>query len=239
MKKYRRFILIVIALVLFLSVLNITVSIQQCVNYQCYTLRLPLYLKVLDFFHRHYNYKYLVQTIAHGERGEEAKAMRIFSWTYKNIKRPPPGFPIIDDHIWYTIVRGYAAADQFCDIFTTLCNYAGIDAFFSNVRSLDGSKIITFSFVKINGKWRVFDPYNGNYFKNNRAKIATIEELRSRGEWKLYSLNQTINHQEEARQYTAFVTNLPRIERLGLTRSNTQSPFNRLLFQIRSLLKKY
>lgn len=237
MKKIFPFLLLWCIVILIF--INVKVTTRQGINYQWQTIEVPLYLKILDFFDRHYNYKHLVKGILADTRREQGRAIKIFEWTYNNLKKTPEGFPIMDDHVWYIIVRGYGVDDQFSDVFTTLCNYAGLGAYYSWIYTSDRAKRIPLCFVKIEKKWCVFDPYNGNYFKNSTGDLADVEELRSRAGWKLYSLNETIDPQEEARQYTPFFTNLPIIEHLELNRANVQSPFNRLLFQIKSLSKKY
>ena len=111
--------------------LNFTVTTQKGVNFKVQTIKIPLYLKALDFFDRHYNYKLITKRIIRDAQNEQDKAMKILEWTYKNIKRQPKELPVIDDHVWHIIVRGYGLNDQFSDVFTTLCNYAGMDAFFT------------------------------------------------------------------------------------------------------------
>ena len=71
--------------------------------------------------------------------------MEIFIWTCENIRKQPDGLPVIDDHVWHIIIRGYGEPDQSSDVFTTLCNYAGIRAFYA-LASYAGSKNLTTSF---------------------------------------------------------------------------------------------
>lgn len=228
MRKYFWVILTVVFVALGVFTLNIEVGIQQCINYQCHVLKMPLYLKLLDFFDRHYNYKYLVKAITKGAETDEEKAMQLFTWTYKNIKKLPAGFPVMDDHIWYTIIRGYGVNDQFCDIFTTLCNYAGIEAFFTTVYSKDKKQSFPFSFVKINGKWTIVDSYHGIYFRDKNGAFAQIDDLRFNN-WSLRSLDQG---READLDYVTLFSNLPSVGDIGLNRSNIQSPLNRLFFEI-------
>lgn len=42
---------------------NTEVTYQQGINYKVCAVKIPLYLKVLDFFDRHYNYKNLTRKI--------------------------------------------------------------------------------------------------------------------------------------------------------------------------------
>ncbi len=180
--------ILIVALIGFLfSVSNVSVSTNQCINYKCHTVRLPLYLKALDFFDRHYNFKQLSGEIVKDTKNKEGRALKLLEWTSRNISRPPKELPIIDDHIWYTIVRGYAADDQFQDIFATLCNYAGLDAFFCWVVPADNSRRRPFSFVKFSRGWSVFDAYNGVYFINKNREIADSYDI-IKGNWQAVSI---------------------------------------------------
>ena len=150
LKKFIFKLLIGIALLTAMIVLlNIKVTTRQGVNYQVHTIRIPLYLKILDFMDRHYNYKQLVQRIIKNEHDKQERVMKIFSWTYHNIRKQPEELPVVDDHVWHIIVRGYGVSDQSCDVFATLCNYTGIDAFFHSFKEEGKDEKITLSFAKL------------------------------------------------------------------------------------------
>lgn len=209
--------------------LNLSVTTRQGIDYKLSSIKIPLYLKTLDFFDRYYNFKELVKRIVENTDSDEEKVMKIFIWTYNNIKKAPQGLPIIDDHIWYTIVRGYGVQDQFQDIFTTLCNIAGIDAFFSEIYTEDKSRAIIISFVKIHRKWYVLDAYRGVYFKDKQGRLADVG---SKNEWLIAALDV-----QPDIDYAPYLNNLPTIKDIGLSRSSTQSPLNRLLFEIKKILR--
>ena len=223
--------LVVLAIIAIGFILNVNVTTKQCINYQCYTRKLPLYLKILDFFDRYYNYKQLVKIIINDTVTEQDRVMKIFEWTYENIKKRPAGLPVIDDHVWHIIIRGYGTSDQASDVFTTLCNYAGIDAFFTWAMTPDRSKKIPFSFVKIKDKWYIFDPYNGIYFKDNKGNLLDVELIKS-NRYSVQGRRDGIKI-----NYSSYISNLPSIKNLGLQRSNIQSPLNRFLFEIKKWIK--
>jgi len=232
MKKITNILLFAVLAAIFIGVLlNINVTTKQCINYQCCTHKLPLYLKVLDFFDRYYNYKQLVKIITKDVVTEQERVMKIFAWTYENIKKVPAGFSVIDDHVWYIIIRGYGVSDQASDVFTTLCNYAGVDAFFTWVMTPDRSKKVPLSFVKIKDKWYIFDPYNGVYFKNNKGSLADVEVIKS-GRYSVQGRTGTIEM-----DYSDYISTLPAIKNSGLQRANIQSPLNRFLFEIKKWRK--
>ncbi len=234
-KWLKRIILIISISIGIFYILNINVTTQQGINYEVQTIEIPLYLKVLDFFDRHYNYKWMAERIIGDSRTEREKVFKIFEWTYKTIKKNPEGYPIIDDHVWHIIVRGYGVGDQFSDVFTALCNYAGIDAFFDSPYSADRSSRIPLSFVKISEVWTIFDPYRGVYFKSKEGSLASIEEI-IKGNWLAESIDKDKNKEIDI-NYAIYFKNLSPIKEIELQRSNVQSPINRLKYEIKKWLE--
>jgi len=231
MKK--RYLIPTIVFLLFLcsiALLNKKVTMLQGVDGKVLKITLPLYLKVLNFYDRHLNYKWLARQITgHLDTGED-KILRLFHWTHETIKPQPESLPVMDSHVWDVYVRGYGGSANFHDLFSTLCNYIGVDAFFTRFYARDTSSI-NLSIVRIKRGWVVFDPYNGIYFRNNTGDLATIEEINEQN-WHIVKLSQTDISKANYEQY--IVENLPRIKRLGssLIRANIQSPINRLRFQL-------
>lgn len=228
MKKYRYGLLgCIAALAVTALLLNLEVTTLQGVNYKVHAVKLPLYLKLLDFFDRHYNYGALAKKIVSGAKSDEDKAMKIFEWTRANLRDNPKELPIIDDHVWHIIIRGYAVDDQFQDVFTTLCNYANVNSFFYDVYSETGEGRKPLSFVNLRGTWAVFDVYNGVYFVNKKGQIAGISDL-SGGDWKAVSgIKRDIPG-----NYEKFFKNLDSInfQKWRLSRGAIQSPLRRFMY---------
>lgn len=214
------------------AILNIDVVTKQCINFQCATIKIPLYLKLLGFLDRHYNYKRLVAGILKGAATQEEKAVNLFAWTSNNIKKAPEGFPIVDDHVWYIIVRGYGASDQSSDVFVTLCNYAGLKAFYRIVYTKDRKSAIVLSFVELGGKWAVFEPYNGVYFENNSGLPASVGDIKSNN-WKARNISGTGGDID----YGKYFENLPDNIHKGFSRAEMQSPLKRIFFEFKKWLK--
>ncbi len=232
MKK--RYLIPTIAFLLFLcsiALLNKKVTTKHGVDYKVSKITMPLYLKVLNFYYRHYNYKWLAKRITDHLDTKEDKILRLFHWTHETIKPRPKSLPVMDSHPWDVYVRGYGVSDNFYDLFTTLCNYIGADAFFTALYSKDTGKHIQLSFVRIKRGWVALDPLNGFYFRNHTGGLATIEEIIEQ-DWHIVKLSQTDITKVNYEQY--IVENLPKIERIGsgLNRANTQSPINRLKLQL-------
>ena len=231
MKK--RYLVLIFIFLLFLcsiALLNKKVTMLQGVDYKVSRITLPLYLKVLNFYCRHYNYKWLAKRITGHLDTKEDKILRLFHWTHETIKRQPESLPVMDSHVWDVYVRGYGVSDNFHDLFTTLCNYIGADAFFTALYIKDSGRGLQLSLVRIKRGWVMFDPYDGIYFRNNRGGLATIEEINE--DWHIVNLANRARTKATYEQY--IVENLPKIEEMGssLLRANTQSPINRLRFQL-------
>lgn len=230
MKKFIIKLSIVVATIIaIILVLNIKVSTLQGINYKVHTIRIPLYLKILDFMDRHYNYKQIVKKIIENEQDKQKRVMKLFSWTYHNIKKQPENLPIIDDHVWHIIVRGYGVRDQSSDVFATLCNYAGADAFFDSFCAEEKEEKIILSLVRLDDRWYVFDPYNGFYFLNKEGALADIDAIK-KGHYRLGRLGPP---KEAVLDYISYIKNMPDIKEIGLRRETVQSPFKRFLYMFK------
>lgn len=232
-RRLLRLLSCIAAVIVIIAILNIRVSTKQGVNYKVSTLEIPLYLKMLDFFDRHYNYKILVKEITRGATTDEQKVLNIFEWTYNHIKHQPKGFPVMDDHVWHSIIRGYGTGEQSSDVFTTLCNYSGFDATYYWVGGNSQTEEIAFSFVKVGGRWAVFDQYRGVYFENNENRLADIAQI-TKGDWLTESIDSSAKPEID---YAQYLKDIKPIKIPGFTRSNTQSPFNRLKYEIKKRMR--
>lgn len=231
--KYFRIILFSASVVLFaLFIVNLQVSYNQGINYEYKMIKIPLYLKIIDFYSRHYHYKDTVKEITVGSKSDEEKIFKLFKWTHENIRRIPQGFPIVDDHVWHIMIRGYGVDDQFHDVFTTLCNYAQVKAFFTWIKSNAQKRKIPLSFVQMKGRWCVFDPFYGVYFRDKNGNLVDIETIKS-GNYLLAGRKDAVEM-----DYSSYIDNLPSVKDRGLTRANTQSPLNRLFLEFKKMKDK-
>ena len=174
MKLLRKAILFLAAIVTITVVLNIPVTTKQGVNFVVSTKTIPLYAKLCGFLYRDYCYKDLSARIIKGVEGDVNKVTAIYGWTIDNIRKPPIGFPIVDDHIWDIIVRGYGTSDQAADVFTTLASYSGYEALWKKLATDKIPEKLIVSFVKINGAWHIFDVYNKiPFIEDENRKLST------------------------------------------------------------------
>lgn len=234
MSKKLRFVLFFsLALLLLGLLLNIETTSMQGVNFVLHARKIPLYLKLSNFFDRHLNYRELISEMISSSDSEEVRVLKIFTWTNKNIALQPKDLPVIDDHVWHIIVRGYGISDQFSDVFTTLCNYAAIEAFFKIIESKNSSA--PFSFVKIKNRWVIFDPYNGIYFRNKIGELADLKDIRS-GNWQVVSAEEASFKKQF--DYRGLFSSFPEdIIDTTSQRARIQSPLNRLMFEMKKWLR--
>jgi len=163
--------------------LNAQVNTKQGVDGTVTVKKIPLYVKICGFLYRDYQYGRLAGEITRGVPGDSEKVTALYLWTRENIRRPPEGFTVVDDHIWNIVIRGYGCADQASDVFTTLASYAGYEAFWEKcfIKGVKGSVILSFVFV--NGNWSVFDVDNGRAFPGGKALDAAAPSGRSYSEY--------------------------------------------------------
>lgn len=174
-KAYLIALLIAITVISVIFVLNMNVATKQGVNYQVHEIKLPLYLKMLDFVDRHYNYKNIVTNILGGTKDDNDKTIKIFNWVRSNVRKNPQELPVIDDHPLNILIRGYGVRDQFEDIFTLLCTYAGSEAFFKRFKNNSG-EVYFMSFVKIKRKWCPLSAF-ANAYSTKSGVIASVNDI--------------------------------------------------------------
>jgi hypothetical protein len=227
--------ILILALAGIIMILHIPLTTRQGINYEVRSIKIPLYLKVLDFYDRDFNYRQLARRIIQGRRSDTDKIMALFEWTTRNIALQPKELPVVDDHVWHIIVRGYGTGDQFSDVFATLCNYAGYKAMFLRLGNPAGNSKISVALLKLKGKWRIFDPRTGCYFVNKAREFATREDI-LKGEWQVRLLPGP--KKADIPDYGAYFTQLSQAdleETQRFSRPNLQSPFNRLAYALKKI----
>lgn len=175
-KGFKVFAVIFVPLLFFL-ILNFKVTTKQGINTIVRNKKIPLYLKGISFLARHYETQYLAKSITAAQNSDQRKIEAIFAWTLENIKHQPPELPVIDDHQWHIIVRGYGAADQINDVFSLLCVYNGFKSYYQLLKDREQRRH-PISFVFVEGRWVLFDVCHATYFLNEQSRWAELKELR-------------------------------------------------------------
>ena len=153
------------------------VTTRQGVNGQVAVIRLPLWVKTAEFLIRDYHDRRLAHEIVRGVAHDQEKVMALLAWTRAALHPQPPDLPVVDDHVYSIIVRGYGAPDQFADVLATLCVYAGIPAVRNRVTSAQGRRSLSLTLVRVEGRWCPIDPYHGVYFQHPDGRLLSWPEL--------------------------------------------------------------
>jgi len=216
-------------------VMNLEVSIRQGSGGHYRTIKMPLYVKWTEFLARHYEYARIAKEVTSPYKTDEEKALAIFKWTRANIKDVPKNMPLTDDHILNIIIRGYGVPEQFQDVFTTLCTYSNIPAFWRRIYDNEHKVKYGLSFVRLNGKWRVFDAYYGIYFRTNGGDIASVDDIVKDSSLIKGKGIDTISIMGVP--YDEFYHNLKPITIPMTSRAEKQMPLKRILFELKKLIR--
>ncbi|MBI4322995.1 MAG: transglutaminase domain-containing protein [Candidatus Omnitrophica bacterium] len=163
------------------SLLMMPMTTRQGVDFAVSEHRIPLYLKGLSFLDRHYQSRDLARQVTSGVSSDRDRVLTIFAWTRRSIRPTPPQLPVVDDHIWHIIVRGYGEDDQMADVFTTLATYAGVPAFWDVAKIEDQGRLVL-SFAKVDDRWAMFDVAHGLVFADAGGRFFEVQELLARPE---------------------------------------------------------
>jgi hypothetical protein len=228
-------VLSVVILTAALIVMNMEATIRQGVNGIVQDVKMPLYVKLLDFWTRHNHYKLLTKQIVGDAKKDGDKLLRLFEWTTKNIRRVPAGFPIYDDHVDNIIIRGYGADDQSADVFTTLAAYAGFHAVMQRLNYEVCNCRRTVSFVETNGKILVFDTYEHFYFVNSGGEIASVDDIRGNPD----IVKKTVGdyRPDGIYYYYSIYEGITAPKRIKWSRPDFQMPVRRLIYIIGTKLR--
>ena len=203
------------------------------VNHVVSTQPLPLWAKATDFIDRDVNLATAARSILGGVSGEQAKAAAALAWTRANIRAVPDGFPVVGDHVWHIMVRGYGRDDQRAEVFTTLLAYDGIPAYWMVVGTPPQSA--TLSYARIDGLWRVYDVSNGVVFKNAGGELATPDEISGNHDVVRGSVTGVI---AEVDDYVAAFDGYTAPQAPEVMRADLRMPGRRLWYEARKLFGK-
>lgn len=157
--------------------LTLPMSTRQGINFHVSTRHVPFYVKAIDFLHRHYQYERLARDITGGLTSDRERVQAVFQWTRTHIQPTPPGWTVVDDHILNIIIRGHGLSDQMADVFATLSTYAGVPAFWRDIRSPDLGSVLILSFAKVDGQWVVLDVARGIIFTDPQGRWVGVDQL--------------------------------------------------------------
>ena len=236
-----------------LALLNKDTTRKIAINYNLLEYEIPIYLKLYDFFNRHYNYKHLVKQINTDQVNLDEIILNTTKWVNQNIQKVPEGVDVVDSDPLTIVQRRLGVQYQFNEILTVLLTYLNIDSYFKN----DTHHQLTL--FKVNNYWSVLDPYYGIYFTNEKGTFASIEDLKTT-KWDIVNLdsqkinslnisnifsNQFKNYadvEEYYRQLFFEIESSKKIDDMNIFdrsgKAYIQKPLNRLKYEINKILKK-
>jgi hypothetical protein len=210
------------------------VSTNVAVDYNPRVKTVPLYLKIATFITRHWRYKQLVAEILENQDSPEEQVMALYEWTVKNIRPQPSELPVVDDHVWHIIVRGYGAADQVNEVLNLLTTYAGFKSTWFYLSREVGKKRLYLTAVQVNGRWLLFDPYYGNTFRHGDGRLASWQELTTNPTIASWAPNQPKVY---GLSYHIYFEGLVGLEpSMGWSRALLQQPWPRFKYELRQRL---
>lgn len=202
---------------------------RQGVNFQVTAYREPLYVKAIDFLHRHERYRAIAQAITRGRASERDRMLAVFDWTHAHIRPAPKDWPVVDDHILDIIIRGYGLGDQMADVFTTLSTYAGVPAFWRPLHFEETGEWLIFSFARVDGRWIVCDVANHLIFTDASGRWADVQTLLDHPELAAGLVSA------DGVPYAPHVAQLRPFSVPQPMRAQIQMPWPRLLFEARRM----
>lgn len=169
----------VVLLLLGLGLMHTPVTTRRGVDYEVQSFSMPLYLKALNFMSRHYNYQWQVGLILPERKPAKEEIQRLLDWTVDHVRPQPEQLPVIDDHVWDIIVRGYGDEDQIADVFATLCNYANYRAFFHMfAQPKPINQRVVLVFVEFETRWFIMDPSRGYVLEDDEGQWIELNAIK-------------------------------------------------------------
>ncbi|MDE3118892.1 MAG: hypothetical protein KGL03_07745, partial [Nitrospirota bacterium] len=140
--------------------------------------RMPLWEKAAKFYLRHRQFQRWAEEAAGGETDPQRRVLRLMEWTRSQVKPIPSGLPLVDDHISHIVLRHYGNDGQLSEVFTALTTYTGNEGRWEAYSPPGASARVALCFIESEGKWWVFDVWNGGWFETPSGQIATIEDFK-------------------------------------------------------------
>ena len=245
--------------IFFILIAQVDTERKISINYEVWVYKIPVYLKLLDFMNRHYNYKHLADNINNKNSTDKDKIINTTNWVISNIKKINlnQDIDIVDHHPLTIVERRLGIDEQFSDILSVLLVYSNIDSFFTLIKLDNVDDYYPLTFFKIYDYWSIVDPQNGIFFLDEKNNFINIDNLKKQ-KFNLVEKNlRIINHDNFLEYfdsnykdfneikffYNQLIVNLPTSNQINSVnkfyrggRSYTQDPLGRINYE---LLKIY
>lgn len=148
------------------------------INYRQGSRQIPLYEKAVNFLSRHLQTKRLAEELTRGATNDEDKLLNLFVWVSAHVQPTPKGFPVVDDHPLYILIRGYGAEDQRTEAFALLAHYAGFSSSVARLKAPGTGTLLYVALVRQGTRHLVFDVNHQLVFQTAQGGLAGLEDLR-------------------------------------------------------------
>lgn len=216
---------------------RIPVTQRVAVNYVVTENKILLSEKVVHFLARHQAMRRLALEIAGDKATDVQRAQALQAWVARNIlpQERAGDLPVVDDHPYSIVVRGYGTAEQRADLFTILCGYAGIRAAMYRLQRTGSGKAIHLAVVRLaDGPYLLFDPARDNLFYGEGGRLATLAELNDNPAVAKRAKNQPVIDGVPYAEYFSGIHPVSGFRRF--TRADLQRPLPRILYETGRLL---
>lgn len=155
------------------------VTTRYGVNYRWSSRTIPLYEKAINFVSRDIQARRLAREVTAGIDRPRDRALRVFTWVGENVRPVPAGFPVVDDHIWHVIVRGYGAPDQRTEAYTLLAAYAGVRAATAALVAMTDGRPhgLMVAVSEFDDRRWIFDVDHQILFRRDDGSLASVDDL--------------------------------------------------------------
>lgn len=206
------------------------------VNYVVIQKDISLREKAVHFLSRHLTMRRLASDITGKKRTAVEKVLAIQSWVVENIMTPERAgrLPIIDDHPYSIVIRGYGTREQRSDLFTNLCGYAGIPAILYRLTHPQTGRSIYLALIRLEDKYHLFDPGYDNVFYAKGGRLASLDELLEDLTPVRKAKHQPMIH---GVPYVSYFSGVYPVSRFRwITRADLQMPSWRILYELLRLM---
>jgi len=214
-----------LAILLIAVVSNIPTTHYFGVDYKVFSRKIPLYEKGVLFVSRHLEVQRVLKSVIEGTQPGDAQLLHLYEWTRDSIKNTPPGFSVYDDHIFYTLIRGYGAADQQAYVLALLAYYSGYSAAVAKLSALDEkSSPLQINVIRAKDKTVLFDVFYRVILRDLNGALADVQDIQKNpaivsASLKHLAPTDAVHYAERLKEF--------KIEKLDFERIKRQDPWLR------------
>lgn len=133
--------------------------------------------KIRDFCFREISYQILFDKATAGQESDSAKSVQLFKFVNENVSVPNENFNVNDDNPFNIIIEGTGYCDQQANVLITLASVGGIKGNLLFLYGYDSVSHHSVCELKINGKYRMFDPFYKLLLLTKNHEMASFDDI--------------------------------------------------------------